>query len=616
MPTSERGLVLDLVGTQSLDYGDRGVARYVEELAKALLDIPALVRGLLLNPTLPFPGLLHHDLLRSPLLGWNTAPTLRRILVDGPVAYHVMSPLELGPPPATVLPPHVLDADVPIVATLYDLIPLLRPDDYLQSPDLAARWRLRSEIYRRAGAVLALSASVRDDAVRLLGVDDDRISVIGGGVSSHFRPAPPGSDAMAPVRRALPGIRRDFVLYVGGTDRRKNVDRLIEAYASLPSALRAKYQLVVACRLDDRAVEDRWRALIETFASVNDVALTDHVSDDLLRDLYRAATLHVFPSEHEGFGLPVAEAIACGCPTIVSNAGSLPEILDHPAATFDPTDTRAITDLMGRALNDSAFLEELRGVARARAPQWTWNAVAARTVTALDRLPPPSTTRQRQPSLRIALVGALPPSTSPAASAGASLAEALAPHCHLDLYSDDRPDQRWLGELRAGPRLPVLALRRTGAFIGYDAVIHNLGNSDDELDVLESALTIPGILWLHSLNLVPLYRRMASRCSGDAHAWLAATVRDMYADRVPSTSDPSGLDPEVHRYGLLMTSAAVRGARAVIVNDDASARRLLLDQGARGPAPRVIVASTSATDTAPRVLNLVIELGGPVAKVA
>jgi hypothetical protein len=90
----------------------------------------------------------------------------------------------------------------------------------------------------------------------------------------------------------------------------------------------------------------------------------------------------------------------------------------------------------------------------------------------------------------------------------------------------------------------------------------------------------------------------------------------MYSDRAPITSAPPGLDREVRRYGLLMTSAAVRGARAVIVNDDASARRLLLDQGARGPAPRVIVASTSATDTARSVLNLVTELGGPVARVA
>ena len=191
-PGSSHGLILDIQGAQSVHHAERGIARYVAEHAAALLTSPGVVRRLALNPLVAFPGHLSASLLTSPLLIWNTATEFTRAEQEGAVAYYIMSPFELRPAAVeTIVPPHALRPDVPLVVTLYDLIPLLMPQQYLADTNWARRYHRRLDLIRGADLVLAISEHTRRDGIRLLDLDPNRVVNIGGGVSPFFRPPDP-----------------------------------------------------------------------------------------------------------------------------------------------------------------------------------------------------------------------------------------------------------------------------------------------------------------------------------------------------------------------------------------------------------------------------------------
>ncbi|MBA3955215.1 MAG: glycosyltransferase [Acidimicrobiia bacterium] len=216
-------LVLDIQATQNPAHAHRGIGRYVREHARALIRRGA-VDALLLNPHLPFPRELDADLLCSPLLVWNTMSELRAVAAaaDGPLAYHLMSPFELGAHAEGEIPTHVLHHDVPLVATLYDLIPLVEPERYAGDPERMRRYRVRSQLLAQADLVLAISDYTARTAVVHLGLDPARVATIGAGVSPFFHPATPGDAPAAVLGRNLPGLDRPYVLAVAGGEPRKN----------------------------------------------------------------------------------------------------------------------------------------------------------------------------------------------------------------------------------------------------------------------------------------------------------------------------------------------------------------------------------------------------------
>ena len=167
MTTPYRWL-LDLQATQSQAHADRGVARYVKDHTRALLR-RGVGDALLLNPHLPFPRNLDQDLLGSPLLHWNTQSMVRRVAesVDGPIAFHLMSPFELSLRGEGDLPPHLLRGEIPVAVTLYDLIPLVMADRYLTDERLATRYRARAEQLHHVDLVLTISEHTRRDAAGL-----------------------------------------------------------------------------------------------------------------------------------------------------------------------------------------------------------------------------------------------------------------------------------------------------------------------------------------------------------------------------------------------------------------------------------------------------------------
>jgi glycosyltransferase involved in cell wall biosynthesis len=592
--TAELGhrLVIDIQTTQSLRFSERGIPRYTADYARALLHAGAPVAGLMLNPLLPHPKRLPTDVARSPRLAWNTAQAFRALEAEGPLAYHVMSPLESPRPVQATLPPFVMGSGVALVCTVYDMIPEILKVFEPGTP-FARLYALRREMLRRADLLFAISRNTRDDAIRLLGVDPERVVDIGTGASEFFHP-PTAHDRPADlVAEHVPGVTRPFVLTVTGAfglDNRKNTEGVIAAFAALSADLRAEHQLVVACTLNEDD-EDRWQALAGSHGlRPGQVVFTGFVADVALRALYQRASVFVNASLYEGFGLPALEAARCGAPTITSNTSSLPEILDWPAATFDPSDTEDIARVLARALVDDGFRADLRAAGDRAARTHTWDRVAARAMEGYGRLdPPPTRTRRRRSTpLRIALVGPFPPSTSGTAVFNQRLAAVLAERCELDCFADGplyRPPP-------AGRPFRIFPASSFGRFLSpysYDAVFYALADDTRHSGTYELALCYPGILWLHDLHIAGLYLAFSHARFDDegAREFMLNTLRHHYGSRAPEhliDSDAWSSSPAYEEAGARLAGEVANRSRGAIVGSHAAAALLRADAG---PFPRL-----------------------------
>jgi glycosyltransferase involved in cell wall biosynthesis len=377
---------LDARGTQSAAHGERGVARYVAEQTKALLELaPEAIRAIGLDPAVPIPpsmrSLEGSGLIRGDrAVDWNGT---------GPAIYHVMSPFEMTMTLDEVWPPWIRRSDARVVVTLYDLIPLVMREDYLSESSWGAMgtvWMARLGLIRAAHQVLTISERTAEDAVERLGIPEERITVVHSGVSTHHSSLVQTRDAAVDLlRRQRARIRTGFLLYVGGDDARKNMEGTIRAYARLPAALRREHQLVIACRIGPLR-----RFELRTFAASlgigrDEIELTGFVSEEELAALYRSCALFIFPSLYEGAGLPILEAMSCDAPVAASNASAIPELLGDLEATFDPSDPEDIARCLAGVLEDPSALERLRERSRRRLSVYTWERVARETVTGYER---------------------------------------------------------------------------------------------------------------------------------------------------------------------------------------------------------------------------------------
>lgn len=256
-----------------------------------------------------------------------------------------------------------------LTATLYDMTPWILPETH-RPANVAAVKAFAESVVPRASALIAISESTRSDSVRILGVPADRIDVIYPGVpESFFAPAP---DAVRRVRERF-HLARPYVLFVGTVEPRKNLGTLLEAYGGLPPSVREAFELVVAGPVGWRhdSVVDRLRS------GRDGVRFVGYVPEPDLPGLTAGATIFAYPSLYEGFGLPVAQAMASGVPVITSNVSSLPEIAGDAAMLVDP---RSVTDLragLERLLDSPALREHLRAAGMRRAGElFTWDRCA------------------------------------------------------------------------------------------------------------------------------------------------------------------------------------------------------------------------------------------------
>jgi glycosyltransferase involved in cell wall biosynthesis len=382
-------LVVDVQATQSPGFSERGIARFVREVATNLIRRGAAAR-LIVNPDLPEPVGFPPDVRLARLFRSMDDDILGEL--TGPLAWFCGSPFDSFAVGRRVLPPQVLKSGIPIVAPLYDLIPLANPAAYLGNPVERRAYEIRCELLRWADLVPCISRYGRAEAVALLGLDPLRLPVVYAGVSEAFRPGPTSS-AFRRLADAIPAIRGPFVLTVSAADPRKNLEALIDAWATIGLHHRRSQQLVVICSLPDTRLQALQAHAEQAGVAAGEIVWAGKVDDAVLVAAYRSCHLFVLASLQEGFGLPVAEALACGAPAVCSSTTSLPEILDLPEACFDPSNPEDIARVMRLALDDTAFTDRLRARGEERRDLFTWPSTVDRLLSSLDGLVPRQVTR-------------------------------------------------------------------------------------------------------------------------------------------------------------------------------------------------------------------------------
>jgi len=255
---------------------------------------------------------------------------------------------------------------VRLTATIHDLTAWTMPELHP-----AANRRAESSfasLARAADRLIAVSQCTKDDAVRVLRLSEDKITVIHSGIADAFFDPP--REAIESVR-ARYKLSRSFVLFVGTIEPRKNVDLLIAAFNALPQTIGAEHEMVVAGPMG-------WAAP-ETRARLQSVRYLGYVAEEDLAPLTAAATVFVYPSLYEGFGFPVAQAMAAAVPVITSNVSSLPEIGGEGVLLVDPRSENELRDALARLLTTPDLRAAVARRGRARAEQFRWPACAARS---------------------------------------------------------------------------------------------------------------------------------------------------------------------------------------------------------------------------------------------
>jgi glycosyltransferase involved in cell wall biosynthesis len=272
---------------------------------------------------------------------------------------------------------------MPTVVTIHDLIALRFPRYFPAWPRSYARVVL-PRLARAARAVITDSNASKRDIVEMLGVAERRVTVVPCGVDPAFAPLAPDSDRAREVRNRF-RLPRAFVLAVGAIEPRKNLPRVLEAI----HRLRAQPATADVCLVHAGPagwLADDVQRTVQALRLSAAVRFLGFVPLADLAALYSLARVCVYPSLFEGFGLPVAEAMACGCPVVTSNLSSLPEVAGDAALLVDPASAEEIADAIASLWCHEEQRLDLaaRGIARARG--FTWERTARETAAVYDAI--------------------------------------------------------------------------------------------------------------------------------------------------------------------------------------------------------------------------------------
>lgn len=426
-----------------------------------------------------------------------------------------------------------LSSTVPTAVVLFDLIPLLNRNLYLSNTIVEKWYENKIGHVRNADLLLTISESARREALEHLSVDAADAVNISAAADSHFSPAPVSATDLARLLKRY-GIQKPFVMYTGGIDHRKNVEGMIEAFAALPAEVRDAHQLAIVCSIQPFDRERLLKLATGLGLQSDAVILTGFISDDDLLTCYRACKLFVFPSWHEGFGLPALEAMKCGRAVITSNSSSLPEVVGLDDAMFDPFDIASISQKIERVLTDKSFRAQLERHGLERAKAFTWDRTSRRAWAALEEMharrrgsaPDRRAMSGRRP--RLAFVSPVPPAASGIADYSAELVPALLRHYRVEVITPQEAitDPKILGncEIR-----DIAWFRRHAN--EFDRIIYQFGNSQFHSHMFDLIRSFPGIVVLHDFFLsgVAEYRDGVGETSNgmvqtlvDSYGWPAA----------------------------------------------------------------------------------------------
>ena len=559
-------IVIDMLGAQSTGSRERGIGRYTRSLAHSIVrnqghhEVILALSGRFPETIQPiraaFHGLLPQKNIRvwhapGPLSQADTSNAWRRQAAEltreaflaslNPSIVLVCSLFE-GLSDDAITSIATLDQTVPTAVILYDLIPYLNRSPYLDNPVVAEWYENKLAHLRRADLLLAISESSRQEGIDHLGIPASSIVNISTAADPHFQVLALEAAQQAALRHRY-GLEHPYVMYTGGIDHRKNIEGLIRAYASLPVELRSKHQLAIVC-----AVQPHDRARLEALAEAvglanNELVLVGYVPEEDLVTLYNLCKLFVFPSWHEGFGLPALEAMACGRAVIRANTSSLPEVIGCDEALFNPHDEASIARKLRQVLTDEAFQKRLELHGLEQAKQFSWDKSGRRALEAMEAFVARHETVGHLPCKlprrpRLAYVSPLPPERSGISDYSAELLPELARYYDIDVVvQQDTVAPPWIKA-----NCPIRTVEWFQAHAdNFERVLYHFGNSSFHQHMFSLLESIPGTVVLHDFFLSGIVAHMechnaASGFWSEAlyagHGYAAVQHRFLAADTV------------------------------------------------------------------------------------
>lgn len=377
----------------------RGIGRYASQLVKALIEIKEQNEVLILingsieessrqiisqfSSILSIGNIIRFYVPDGMTFSSSANPTLKR---DAELIYESL--VERIKPDVLLLTsvfegyfdefvlPRSIGKGVKIAYIFYDLIPFKNPQKYLCIPKTQTWYKERLSRLHGYDYTYAISDFVCDEVKTLCQLN--HVVSIGSGKTDFWQPVRLPSEQVSQSLEELGISDQGYVLYYGGSDERKNIVRLIEAY-SLLDKNKVSSQLVICCgTISANSLKNlRNRAMALGIAPKRIIVL-GFLTDEMLRLLASECLLYVFPSIEEGFGLPLLEAMSCGAPCICSGTTSLPEVLDYPSAYFDPWNVEDIKNTLEKFLFDEVAREKLKCHCIQQSKKFSWKKVATR----------------------------------------------------------------------------------------------------------------------------------------------------------------------------------------------------------------------------------------------
>lgn len=586
-------IVIDLQGAQS-ESRFRGIGRYTLSLAQAIVrnrgehEIIIALNGLLQNSIESICAAFDHILPRENIRIWQAVGPVRECTSDNswrreaaerireafiaslkPDVVHVSSLFE-GYLDDAVTSIALLDQSTPTVVTLYDLIPLLNRDHYLQPNSIHENYYLTKISHlRKASGWLSISMHSALEGQKALGLSEQLTFNISSGCDSKFVKLEVSKSEEKQLRDRF-GLTKPFVVSAGGSDSRKNLARLIKSYAQLEVKIRQQHQLLLVGKMPDGDI-NTLKSIAQT-AGLHEGELTfaGYVNDEDLVLLLNLCKVFVFPSWHEGFGLPALEAMACGAPVIGANTSSLPEVIGRTDALFDPFSEESITKKITEVLEDKTLREDLSKYGLSRSQLFSWDDVGRRAIHAFEQIK-----KQKQcekykvhplKKPKLAYVSPLPPERTGIAYYSVELLPALSRYYDIEIIvAQDQTTDFWVSE-NCPIRTPEWFEKHVD---DYSRVLYHFGNSPFHQYMFGLLEKIPGVVCLHDFFMSGYSRYMETTGKAEfywcldlyqAHGYKA--VRKRFHER----------DSEAVMYEYPCNFNILQFAHGIIVHSDYSRR--------------------------------------------
>ena len=484
------------------------------------------------------------------------------------------------------------DASTPVAVILYDLIPLIYQERYLDPNPLGKQFYLKKIDYlKQASLLLSISSSSRQEAIDYLDIPADQVINMSSAADPHFYPQILSSFEQKRLLKPY-HIDRPFVMYTGGGDSRKNIEGLIRAYALLDEPLRLSHQLVIVCSLSAPEIKRLGNLAQEHGLPKSDVVFTNFVPEEDLVGLYNCCKLFVFPSMHEGFGLPALEAMSCKKAVLVSNCSSLPEVVGRDDMLFDPKDDRDIANKIQAVLQNPVRQKELEEYGFLQAQNFSWDKSARIALLAMQETVNQLRASEQASSnlvpmesrrLKLAYVSPLPDEHSGIASYSAELLPYLNAYYEIDVITRQaQVTDPWITE-HCKLVNPEQFVQQASS---YDRVLYHFGNSTFHEHMFALSKQVPGVVVQHDFFISNLIQDL-DWLAGTQNNWLRQLYNSHgYGALWMGLKNP---DPALAAWTYPVNREVLQDAYGVIFHSPSSLRQLVNLYGPRAAQAAVVI---------------------------